>query len=54
MSIDNQISITIVMADGSVRKVGPRVRQFAPLKRRFLLQKQALALDPRIFCGGTF
>ena len=31
-----------------------RVRQFAPLKRRFLLQKQALALDPQIFCGGTF
>ena len=32
----------------------PRVRQFAPLKQRFLLQKQALALDTRIFCGGTF
>ena len=31
-----------------------RVRQFAPLKQRFLLQKQALALDPPIFCGGTF
>ena len=31
-----------------------RVRQFAPLKRRFLLQEQALALDPRIYCGGTF
>ena len=37
-----------------VNEVATRVRQFAPLKRRFLLQKQAFALDPQIFCGGTF
>jgi hypothetical protein len=31
-----------------------RVRQFAPPNLRFSLQKQALALDPQNFCGGTF
>ena len=30
-----------------------RVRQLAPLERRFLPQEQVLALDLRICCGGT-